>query len=134
MAVEATAEYGYRKRTHLPFEQAMERIKTTLSDQGFGILMEIDVAETLKAKIDADIGGRYTILGACKPPLAFKALQAERELGLLLPCNVIVYEDGDGTVVSSIEPMAALGVAGTPALMPIAEEAAKGIRKAIDNV
>lgn len=131
---EVRADYGYRKRTRMQFDKALERVKQTLAEQGFGVLTEIDVAATLKAKIDADIGGRYTILGACKPPLAYQALQAEKELGLLLPCNVIVYEDGDETVVSAIEPMAALGVADAPGLEPIAEQAASGLRAAIDNL
>lgn len=134
MATETKRDYGYRKRVALGFDEALARVKATLAEQGFGTLTQIDVGETLKAKIGADLGRRYVILGVCKPTLAYQALQAETELGLLLPCNVIVYEDGDETVVSAIEPLEALAVADVPELQGVAEQAAAGLHAAIDNL
>lgn len=126
--------YGYRRRVDMSFEQASQRIRETLKEQGFGVLTEIDVAATLKEKLEVDFGRRYVILGACNPSLAHRALQREPELGLLLPCNVIVYEDGEGTVVSAIEPEAALGIVDNDALKKVAQEAGARLRRAVDAV
>lgn len=134
MAVAVSPEYGYRKRVDLSYEQAVERVQQTLKEQGFGVLCDIDVTATLKAKIDVDFGKRYVILGACNPRLAYEALQAEPELGLLLPCNVIVYEDGNGTVVSAIDPEVALGIVGKQKLQDVAKKAGELLKKAVDNV
>ena len=96
------------------YDEAVERATELLADEGFGVLTEIDVAATLKKKLDVDIK-RYVILGACNPPLAHQALNAEPDIGLLLPCNVIVYEDGPGSsVISVVDPGAMLGI--VPAL------------------
>jgi uncharacterized protein (DUF302 family) len=97
-------------------------VAAALKEEGFGILTEIDVKATLKKKLDADFR-KYVILGACNPPLAHRALSAELEIGLLLPCNVIVYEEDDGSVVSIVDPISMLGVVESPELEPVASEA-----------
>jgi uncharacterized protein (DUF302 family) len=106
----------------LPYAQTIERVTSALKEQGFGVLTEIDVKATLKKKLDADFR-KYVILGACNPPLAYRALSAELEIGLLLPCNVIVYEENGGSVVSIVDPISMLGVVDNPGLEPVANEA-----------
>lgn len=134
MSVAIDGDYGYRQRVRLPYKEAVQRVRDTLKEQGFGVLTEIDVTATLKEKIDVDFGRRYVILGACNPRLAHRALSQEIELGLLLPCNVIVYEDRDETVVAAVEPHAMLGVVRNPELDAIADEAGRRLRAAIDAV
>ena len=116
--------YGLRVHVDLPYEEAVEKTTAALREEGFGVLTEIDVKQTLKQKLDADFR-KYVILGACSPPLAHRALQAELDLGLLLPCNVIVYEDEEegGSVVNLVDPLSMMGVTGNPELTPVAEEA-----------
>ncbi len=105
-------KYGIRKSVGLPWPEAVERVRELLGEVGFGILTEIDVKETLKKKLDVDFD-RYVILGACNPPLAHRALKAERDIGLLLPCNVIVYEEGeDRSVVAAIDPNSMIELSG----------------------
>jgi uncharacterized protein (DUF302 family) len=94
---------------NLPYEQAVQKTTDALKAEGFGVLSQIDMQTTLKLKLDVDFR-RYLILGACNPPLALRALSANLEVGLLLPCNVIVYEDGDGSVVTAVDPLEMLGV------------------------
>lgn len=132
--VPAPQHYGYTKRVTAGYDAVVERVTDALKDQGFGVLCEIDVTATLKQKIDVDFGKRYVILGACNPHLAHRALQAEPELGLLLPCNVVVYEDGEECVVSAIDPEVALGIVGNPALNEVATEAGRRLRAAVDAV
>ncbi len=124
--------YGLQISTSLPFDTALEQTTAALKAQGFGIITTIDMTATLKAKLGKDIR-RYTILGACNPVLADRALEAELEVGLLLPCNVVVYEDDGGrTVVSAMAPVAALGVVGgNPALAEVAKEADAKLRAAL---
>ena len=126
--------YGISRRVDLTYDQAVERVQATLKDQGFGVLTEIDVAATLKKKLGVDLGHRYVILGACNPNLAYRALQAEPELGLLLPCNVIVYESDSGTVVSAVDPNQALGIVGNAELGEVAAEARSRLERAIQDV
>lgn len=116
--------YGHKIHLDTPYEAAIEQVTAALKAQGFGVLTTIDVKDTLKQKLDVD-HPRYTILGACNPPLAYRALQAEPDIGLLLPCNVIVYEDaaGEGTTVSIIDPMAMMSFTGNPELSDIATQA-----------
>jgi uncharacterized protein (DUF302 family) len=116
----------------LPFESALERITDALKAEGFGVITSIDMKQTLKAKLDRDFR-KYTILGACNPPLVSKALDAELEVGLLLPCNVIVYETEPGeSVISAMAPMAALGVVGdNPQLIDVARDAEARLRRAL---
>ncbi len=122
--------YGFGVHVNLPYTDAVERTKAALKDQGFGVLTEIDVKATMKQKLDADFRP-YVILGACNPPLAHRALTTELDLGLLLPCNVVVYETGDGSVVEVMDPVAAMSVVGNPALEPVALEAKARLEKAL---
>lgn len=126
------ADYGMRTRLEMPYEAAIERTTTALKAEGFGILTEIDVQATLKQKLNVDFR-RYVILGACNPPLAHRALTAELEIGLLLPCNVIVYEDEPGrtSVVAIIDPQVMLGVGVNPALGPVGDDAAARLRRVL---
>lgn len=114
----------------LPFEQAVERAKEALKAEGFGVLTEIDVQATLKKKLDTDFR-KYVILGACNPPLAYRAFQAELEIGLLLPCNVIVYEEDAGSVVSIMDPGLMSRWLNNPALIPLAREASAKLERVI---
>lgn len=124
-----TTDYGIRRAVPLAYEDAVEQTKRALQEQGFGVLSEIDMRQKLKEKLDVDFK-RYLILGACNPPLAHKALQAEPEIGLLLPCNVIVYETGEGeSVVSAVNPDAMLGVVGNN---PVVEEVARDARRRLE--
>jgi len=124
--------YGLRIEIPASYEQAVERATSALKAQGFGVLTTIDVQQTLKQKLGRDFR-KYTILGACNPPLADRALRAELEVGLLLPCNVIVYEVSPGhSVVSAMAPMAALGIVGdNPELRAVAAEADTRLRGAL---
>jgi len=107
-----------------PFEETVSAVRVALAEQGFGVLTEIDVRATMKAKLDADLDP-YLILGACNPPLAFRALQAEPSLGLLLPCNVIVRRlESGSTIVQAVDPRMMVEAAGNPELGPVADEAA----------
>jgi uncharacterized protein (DUF302 family) len=116
----ATA-YTLTTTTELGFDEAVERVRDELAAEGFGVLCEIDVQATLKAKLGVD-GEPYTILGACNPPLANRALGAEPELGTLLPCNVVVYRRDGDTHVSAIDAERMLSVVGNEALIPVAAE------------
>jgi uncharacterized protein (DUF302 family) len=126
-------KYGFSKRVNLPYEKAVERVIAELQKEGFGILTTIDVKETLKKKLNIDFP-RYVILGACNPPFAHRALQAEEEIGLLLPCNVIVYEKGEETVVSAFDPMVMSTILETPEVQPIADEVKKRLERVIAGV
>ena len=115
-------DLALRVRLEVPYEVAVEKVTAALKEEGFGVLTEIDVKATLKKKLDADFR-KYAILGACNPPLAHRALSTELEIGLLLPCNVIVYEENGGSVVSIVDPLSMLGVVQSPELQPVADEA-----------
>jgi uncharacterized protein (DUF302 family) len=126
--------YTYGREVDLSYEDALEKAVEELQKEGFGVLTEIDVKATLKKKLDVDFN-KYKILGACNPPLAYQALNAEMEIGGLLPCNVIVYEkDGGKTVVSAIDANAMLGVVGRDDISPIAEQVNAKLKKVIDNI
>ena len=117
-----TTPYGFGVKVALPYEAAVQRTTELLKEEGFGILTRIDVQQTLREKLGVGFR-RYVILGACNPPLAHRAFQAELNIGLLLPCNVAVYEDEGGSAVTFMDPAAAMGFVGSAALTPIAEEA-----------
>jgi uncharacterized protein (DUF302 family) len=126
--------YYMDAKTAGPFEAAVNRVKEELKKEGFGVLTEIDVRETMKKKLDVEFRN-YRILGACNPPFAHKALQAEDRIGLLLPCNVIVQERADGTVdVSAIDPAASMQTVGNPALTEIAAQVREKLRSVISRL
>jgi uncharacterized protein (DUF302 family) len=114
-------KYGFSKSTVLSFENAIAKVTEELKKEGFGILTTIDVQETMKKKLDVDFP-KYVILGACNPPFAHKALQAEEDLGLLLPCNLIVYEKEGKTTVAAFDPMVMTKIVENSAILPIAQE------------
>jgi uncharacterized protein (DUF302 family) len=126
-------EYGTTITTELGFDEAVECTRTALADNGFGILTEIDVQATLKNKLDQDME-QYLILGACNPQLAHQALDVERDIGLLLPCNVVVRRDGDRTVVQALDPQVMVSLPGRPELQPVADEAAQRLNAALQTV
>jgi uncharacterized protein (DUF302 family) len=124
---------GFSARLNVDYEQAVQAARAALQEEGFGVLTEIDVKATLKAKLDKDFR-RYVILGACNPPLAHRALETDPSVGLLLPCNVIVYEEVDGSVVAAVDPLGLLGVLDNPVLREVAQEAERRLRRAIDRL
>jgi uncharacterized protein (DUF302 family) len=126
-------EYAFRTRLDQPYEQTVRKVTAALKDEGFGVLTEIDVKATLKKKLDTDFR-KYVILGACNPSLAHQALETELEIGLLLPCNVIVFEDDGGSVVSIVDPLSMLGVVESPDLDPVAQEARTRLLRVMDAV
>ncbi|MBS4032971.1 MAG: DUF302 domain-containing protein [Ignavibacterium sp.] len=126
-------QYGFSKTTDYTFSQAIEKVIDELKKEGFGILTMIDVKETLKNKINVDFKN-YTILGACNPPIAHKALQTEEELGLLLPCNVVVYEKDNKIVVSIFDPMMMTKVIDNDKMIPIASEVKEKLQRVLEAV
>lgn len=127
-----TTNYAFKTTVTLSFEEALEKVTEELNKEGFGVLTEIDVKETLKKRLDVDFR-KYKILGACNPPNAYKALQAEKDIGLMLPCNVIVYESESGeTVVAAIDPVAAMSPVGNIALDTTATEVQRKLRNVIE--
>lgn len=128
----ATAtQLGIRVHLDAPYEEAIERVTAALKTQGFGVLTSIDIKATLKNRLDVDFR-KYTILGACNPPLAHRALSNELAVGLLLPCNVIVYEDAEqgGSIVSLGDPIAMIGlIDDNPVLMEVAQDARTRLEK-----
>jgi len=126
--------YGIKTKVNVGYEEAVRKVTEELKKEGFGILTEIDVKETLKKKIGEDFR-KYVILGACNPRLAHRVLQAEVDIGLLLPCNVIVYEDDDGSVVvAAMDPSAAMTVVKNPAVESTAKEVTDKLEKVIGAV
>ena len=114
------------------FPDAVERVRETLKEQGFGVLCEIDVQATLKEKLGAE-GEPYVILGACNPPLAHRALEAEPELGVLLPCNVVVYERGGETTIAAVDAERMLSLVGNEELAPIAAEVSSRLATVVER-
>lgn len=133
--ISATSGYGVGTSVALDFAPAVERVKAALAAEGFGVLTEIDVAATLKTKLDVDFRP-YVILGACNPSLAHRALTAERDIGLLLPCNVIVYaDDSPGrSVVAAMDPVVALELTGNASIRPVAEDVKSRLTRALEAV
>ena len=127
------ANYGYKKQVNKTFEEALAKTREELQTEGFGVMTEIDVKATLKKKLNVDFD-KYIILGACNPPFAYKALQAEKDIGLLLPCNVIVYEEHGKVFVSAIVPTVAMSMVQNPALSEIAEQVEKKLKKVVDSI
>lgn len=127
--------YGIKRTVDLSYEEAIARVTETLKEQGFGILTEIDVKQTLKKKLDKDVAP-YIILGACNPPLAHQALTQEQDIGLLLPCNVVVYEDTKTkkTVVGAIDPEAMVQITARDDMKDFAAAVKEKLTKAIEAV
>jgi uncharacterized protein (DUF302 family) len=125
--------YGYGRILELPFAQALDRAREALKAEGFGVLCEIDIKEKLKEKLGVDFTN-YVILGACNPPLAYQTLQQEINIGLLLPCNLVVYEKDGKSVVAAIDAAKMLSVVGNPALQAQAETVNVKLRGAIDRL
>jgi uncharacterized protein (DUF302 family) len=126
-------QYGFSKAVDMSYEQAIEKVTDELKKEGFGVLTSIDVKETLKQKIDVDFK-KYTILGACNPPIAHKALQEEEELGLLLPCNVVVYEKDNKTQVSIFDPMVMTWIIENENMKPIATEVQERLQRVLKAI
>ena len=126
--------YYFSKVVNCPFEEAIERVIEQLKQEGFGVLTEIDVKATLKKKLDVDFRN-YKILGACNPPFAYRALQVERMIGTMLPCNVIVQEVEPGkSEVAAVDPVASMQAVGNPELEAIAEQVRSKLKLAIERV
>ncbi len=125
--------YGYGRIVDLPFDAAVQRARDSLKSQGFGVLCEIDIKEKLKEKLGVDFAN-YVILGACNPPLAYQALQQEMDLGLLLPCNVVVYEKGGKSYVAAIDAARMLSIVGNVALEATAGQVNEKLRRVIDDL
>lgn len=130
-----TTRYGISTTVPLDYDAAVARTKEALAAEGFGVLSEIDVAATMKKKLDVDFRP-YVILGACNPPLAHRALTAERDIGLLLPCNVIVYADDvpGRSVVAAMDPVEALQLTGNDAIAPVAEDVKARLTRVLESL
>ncbi|HEX9740412.1 MAG TPA: DUF302 domain-containing protein [Ignavibacteriaceae bacterium] len=126
-------DYGFSKTVSMSYDDAVEKVTSELKKEGFGVLTSIDVKDTLKKKIDVDFK-KYIILGACNPTLAHKALQSEEELGLLLPCNVLVYERERETVVSVFNPLIMTEIIENNNLTPIATEVKERLERVLKAV
>jgi len=133
--VEQTTRYGISTTVRADYATTVERTREALGHEGFGVLTEIDVAATLKKKLDVDFRP-YVILGACNPPLAHQALTAERDIGLLLPCNVVVYADDEPgrTVVAAMDPVEALQLTGNATIRPIAADVKARLTRVLEAI
>jgi len=128
-----TTGYAFSAVLDTSYEEAIARVTKALKEEGFGVLTQIDVKETLKNKLDKDFR-KYLILGACNPPFAYQALEAQLDVGLLLPCNVIVYEnDEKKAVVSAINPVSALEVIQNEKMKPIAREVSEKLKRVLEK-
>jgi uncharacterized protein (DUF302 family) len=133
MQVADTIEYGYVREVPHPFEEAIARTEAALKAEGFGVLCQIDIQAKLKEKLGVDFP-RYVILGACNPPIAYQALEHEINLGLLLPCNVVVYEQGGKVRVGAVDAVKMLSVVGNAAMEGMARQVNEKLRRAVDSV
>ncbi|MCU0621474.1 MAG: DUF302 domain-containing protein [Gemmatimonadales bacterium] len=133
--VQQTTPYGRSVTVQLPYEAAVEAARAALAAEGFGVLTEIDVKATMRKKLDVDFRP-YIILGACNPPLAHRALSAERDIGLLLPCNVVVYaaDEPGQSVVAALDPVAMMSLTGRDDIEPLANEVKGRMEKVLEAV
>ena len=128
------SNYGFSKAVDLGFDEAIEKVTEELKKEGFGVLADLDFKAILKMKLDVDFN-QYRVLAACNPPNAYKALQAEEQLGLLLPCNVIVYVNDDNeTVVAAIDPMASMGIVNNDTVKEVAGTIQGKLKNVIDSM
>jgi uncharacterized protein (DUF302 family) len=126
--------YYFSKKLKMPFDKAVQHVTDTLASKGFGVLTTIDVRATLKKKLDVDFWP-YTILGACNPGFAHKALQSEDKIGMMLPCNVVVQDVGAGEVgISAVDPVASMGAVKNPKLEPIASEVRELLKQVVASL
>jgi len=125
--------YYFSKNVNLRYDDAIAKVTEELKKEGFGILTEIDVKETLKKKLDVEFRP-YKILGACNPPFAYKALQAEEKIGTMLPCNVIVQQNDDGVEISAVDPMASMQAVDNPTLAEVAEMIQAKLKSVIERL
>lgn len=125
--------YGNRVTVDAPFADAVERVRQELQAEGFGVLSEIDLRATVRAKLDKEIED-YTILGACNPPLAHAAMEADRSIGLLLPCNVVVRATEGGTMVEALDPQIMVELSDGPGMDAIADDASARLRRVLDRL
>ncbi len=126
-------KYGFVTRVDLPFEAAVDKLESALRAEGFGVLCNIDIQAKLKEKLGVEFP-RYVILGACNPPLAYQALRQEIDLGLLLPCNAVVYERDGQVFVGAVDASKMLSIVGNPAMEQVANEANERLRRAVGSV
>jgi uncharacterized protein (DUF302 family) len=132
--MEKVKEYAFSTVLDMSYEDAVSKATDALKEEGFGVLTEIDVKATLKKKLDVDFR-KYVILGACNPSYAYRTLQADLDVGLLLPCNMIVYETNEGkSCVSAVNPVSALGVIKNDTLREIADEVSQKLKEVIDRI
>lgn len=131
--MESNDKYGIKRAVPLAFEEALEKTKEALKAEGFGVLTEIDLKAKFKEKLDEDFGS-YVILGACNPQYAFEALGKDMDIGLLLPCNVVVYEENGSTVVAAIDAKKMLSVTGSDELEQFAGDVNEMLRRAIESI
>ena len=126
--------YYFSKTIDEPFDKAIVKVVLSLKNEGFGVLKEIDVKETLKKKLDVDFQ-KYTILGACNPSFAYQALKAENKIGIMLPCNVIVQEISEGEVeIAAVDPVASMKAVENPAVFEIAKQVQEKLKKVIESL
>ncbi|HVA96153.1 MAG TPA: DUF302 domain-containing protein [Candidatus Acidoferrales bacterium] len=128
-----TSQYSIRKTVSASFEEAVKQVQELLKQEGFGVLTTIDVQQTLEKKLYVAYD-KYVILGACHPQSAFKALQMDKDMGLLLPCNVVVYEETKQVIVSAIRPTVALSIANEPALHEVAKEIENKLQRVVEHI
>lgn len=133
MAIDPKTRYSLGVDVEIPFDEAVDKVTALLKEEGFGVLTTIDVQKTLKEKLDID-RPRYLILGACNPNYAHQALQTEPEIGVLLPCNVVVYEQNETVRVEAMDPEAALSLANNADIEPIAREVRARISRVIEGL
>ena len=125
--------YGSSVTIDAPFADTVERVRTELKSEGFGVLTEIDMTSTMRAKLGEEMED-YVILGACNPPLAHAALQADRSIGLLLPCNVVVRATDSGTVVEALDPQIMVSLSDNPELKTVADDAAARLGRVLERL
>jgi uncharacterized protein (DUF302 family) len=125
--------YGYKRQVSLSYPQAVQKAREELKKEGFGVLTEIDVKDTLKKKLNVDFAD-YIILGACNPPFAYQALQTEKDVGLMMPCNVIVYTDKGQTFVAAAMPTALMSLIQNSKLQVTAQQIEEKLKKVVDNI
>jgi uncharacterized protein (DUF302 family) len=131
--MERRTPYSFSRVLSLPYEATVRRVKEALKAEGFGVLTEIDVQKTLKEKLDQDFA-KYMILGACNPPLAHRVLEAEPEVGVFLPCNVLVYEEGGKTVVSAMDPETAMVLVKNERVSEVAKQVRQKMERVLNSL